>query len=155
MRRIAVVLGEPRLPVSGGLCGLNLPQVPDEFYLPFTKELGAAGYAHVVVSWSYVARDLYQYFDVLLLRYPGSEPWQAWAIPVRGEQKTNIAGWLPMPGVSPLPLVYDIGLYLRWHFRLEKELRSQLRLVRQQLEDPVLPWLENPLSTYLDRFDDG
>jgi len=124
------------------------PQVPDDFYLPFTTILDGEKYAHVILSHSFVPRDQKQEFDVLLLRYEGAEPWEALATPIPGRSHMNIAGYLPGPTADPLPLIRGRHMARQqWQFHSEPELRLQLQLVRQRLENVSLPWLESLEST--------
>jgi hypothetical protein len=127
---------------------LSPPQVPDDFYLPFTSTLDGDKYAHVILMHSYVPRDQEQELDVLLLRYEGAEPWEALATPIPGRSRTNITGYLPGPMADPLPLIRGRHMARQqWKFHSESELRSQLRLICQRLENVVLSWPESPDST--------
>ncbi len=134
--------------------GLKSPHVPADFYQPYTRDLGALGYAHVVLIYTRLRREPYQVFEVLLLRHEGLEPWESWAMPGPGRPRSNIAGYLPIPAFDPLPLISD-GSRERWSwaFRSGEELRSQLQVVQERLAIPVLPWLESPEATQVVQVD--
>jgi hypothetical protein len=127
---------------------LHPPEIPDDFYLPFTKKIDDLGYIHLVFSHSFVPKDSMQEFDVLLLRYEDYEPVEAWAMPIPGRPRTNIVGYLPGRDADPLPLILSRHMARQnWQFYSDEDLRSKMQLVRKQLENIVLSWIENPTST--------
>lgn len=120
--------------------------LPDRVFLPYLKSLGSLGYAHVIIGYSARRKSDTQRFSVQLLRYDGTEPYEAYLCPRMVKPRTYLAGYLPHEEQPPLPL---LGSRTQgdWCFRNHEDLPQKVLAVRARLAADILPWLEDPTAT--------
>jgi hypothetical protein len=121
----------------------SVRELPAKEYLVYTKPVRTIGFAHIAFAYSPTNKPQQSYY-VLILRYSGLEPVEAFAVPMLGKPRSNIAGYLGNASHPPLPLTGTPG---SWSFATDAELREQMTHIAGVLCDSIIPWLEDVTSS--------